>query len=205
MKLKFLLAAAAGLILSVSSVANAGIIDIDFIIGGNTYTEPWSVTNNSTDGLELESFVLDLRQLSTYCFDIDSSSGCDTTGGQAFTPNSGVIATDYVNYTLTNEAGGIDFLDFLQINFNDFGFGETFSWLIDVDSLSTPTVSGNDLIGSAVNVRMSDGNVYYGNLVAVDGNSGASRFEISQVPEPSTLAILALGIMGFAARRFKKQ
>lgn len=215
MKLKFLHSAAAGLMLSVSSLANAGIIDIDFTVDGNTFTQPWSVTNNSTDGVLLESFVFDLRPLSTYCYDINDGLGCrgNSNIGIEFSPASGALATGYVNSTVTNEAGGLDFYDFLQINFNDFGFGETFSWSLDVDSLSNAGVYGNELIGSAVYAKMSDGKVYYGNLEAIPGNSDASRFVISQVsdklpndvPEPSTLAIFALGIIGLAARRFLKK
>lgn len=57
---------------------------------------------------------------------------------------------------------------------------------------------------------MSDGNTYFGSLEAIAGNSDASRFVISSVvstdvPEPTTLAIFALGIMGLGARRIKNK
>jgi hypothetical protein len=217
MKLKFLQAAVAGLILSVSSIANAGIIDIDFTIDGDTYSDPWTISNNSTDGVLLESFVFDLRPIATYCYDTGLVSGCRGSTGPNFSPVSGDIETGFINAIVTNEVGGLDFNDFLQINFFDFGFGDTFSWSLDVDSSASVSVYGNELIGSTVYAQMSDGNVYYGNLETIAGNSDASRFVISHVsdkqlkdiihdvPEPSTLAIFALGIMGLATRRFKKQ
>ncbi len=36
-------------------------------------------------------------------------------------------------------------------------------------------------------------------------NGGQQLWSVAQVPEPSTLAILAFGLMGLASRRFKKQ
>lgn len=208
MKFKFLQTAIAGLMLSVSSAASAGVIDIDFIVDGNTFSQPWSVSNNSTDNVLLESFVFDLRPLSTYCYDIDSSD-CNSSAGVAFTPDSGSAATGFVNATVTNEPGGLNYYDFLQINFSDFGQGETFSWDIDVDSTNHVSVYGNELIGSTAYAQMSDGNTYFGSLEAIVGNSDASRFVISSViatdvPEPTTLAIFALGLMGLASRRVKK-
>jgi len=211
MKLNLLQAVAAGMIMFACSNAQAGIIDIDFTVDGDTYTAPWKITNNSTDGILLESFVFDLRPLTTYCYDIDDFD-CRPSASTPFSTYSGGAATGFVDASVTNIAGGPDYYDFLQINFSDFGFGETFSWLLDVDSMANATVYGNELIGSMAYAQMSDGKVYYGSLEAIPGNSDASRFVISSVsdqdlgdivtdiPEPSTLAILSLGLMGLVRR-----
>ena len=209
MKFKFLQAAVTGLALSVSSVASAGVIDIDFLVDGDTYTQPWAISNNSTDGVLLESFVFDLRPLNTYCYDI-SRNDCNSSYGVNFQSVSGSGATGFLAANVTDEPGGPNNKDFLQINFNDFGQGETFTWDIDVDSTANSTVYGNELIGSTAYAQMSDGNTYFGSLEAIAGNSDASRFVISSVvstdvPEPTTLAIFALGIMGLGARRIKNK
>jgi hypothetical protein len=47
---------------------------------------------------------------------------------------------------------------------------------------------------------------YLAGIVVIKDNDGAQAWgTTSQVPEPSTLAIFALGLMGLASRRFKKQ
>ncbi|NVK55708.1 MAG: PEP-CTERM sorting domain-containing protein [Alteromonadaceae bacterium] len=207
----------AGIALAVSGFSHAAIIDIGFTIDGDTFSQPWSVSNNSEDGILLESFVFDLRPLATYCYDTGSVAGCSGSTGPDFSPLSGNIDTGFTTANITNQAGGLDFNDFLQINFSDFGFGEVFSWELDVDSVATPTVYGNELIGSQVYAQMSDGNVYYGQLESVDGNSDAASFVISavsdssiedlvnEVPEPSTLALFALSVIGVRvfARKLK--
>ena len=207
MKFKLLYTLIAGLMLSISSYSNASLIDVDFTVDGDTWLKPWSITNNSTNGVEIDKFIFDLRPLMTYCFDI-SGTDCNQSSGTMFTPDSGTAATGYDSYLLSDEPGGLANHDFLEINFDDFGLGETFQWLIDVDALSGSTVYGNELIGSDAWVYMSDGNAYFGNLVAVAGNSDASTFEISEtyriaVSEPDTLLILGLGLMAFGARRLR--
>ena len=204
---KLLYTLTAGILLLVTSLANAASIDIDFTVDGDTYTQPWSITNNSTNGILLESFVFDLRPLLTYCYDLDSSD-CNSSAGTLFSANSGATSTGYVNSVVSNEPGGVDFNDVLEMNFNDFGEGETFSWLIDVDSLNDFSVFGNELIGSTAYATMSNGRVYFGTLEGIIGNDDASRFVISDsynvsVSEPATLVLFGLGLMAFGARRLR--
>ncbi len=49
------------------------------------------------------------------------------------------------------------------------------------------------------------GHVTVDNIVVTNGILGSTPAAITSVPEPSTLAIFALGIFGLASRRFKKQ
>ena len=204
--------------LSLSLNAKAALIDIDFTIDGNTYTEPFTVINNSSAGLDILSFALDLRPnaSNSLCFD-EVANSCHRTTGRDFA----VVGSDDVgfsSYSVLDAVGGINTPDFLLVNFDidSFSPGEQFSWAIDVDgAASSGTVLGNELIGSLFFVEMSDGLTYQGAIEGIAGNSDAGQLVISgrslvtidnainAVPEPSS--ILLFGGLLVALSRFRRK
>jgi len=217
MKFKFLNSAIAGLILSATclvNVANAGLI-VDFAVEENI---GWNSTGwyNATGGY----FTQDTGPL--------------TEGGRSTHANNSTLTHADVSegaYTLQE---GTYSISFAAGNFNNWVF-PTMDILFagmntsEATASSTPTVgsghwelwsftwdvdAGNANIGNMLSFSArttSSGNVSFdgvgamsdlGNGFLVDYSNGAAS---TAVPEPSTLAIFALGIMGLAARRFKKQ
>ena len=190
---KFLKMAVAGLVLFVSGFANAGII---------TYTDRLDFQNNTGSLLSFEGF--------NNAFDTDITvnaaggySGFWTVQPSEGTHNLALIETSAVTFTfgtavyafgfdaIEMNLGSIDYLDSagnsiadaLLLNIGSQFFGVVSDTLISSFTLGT----GSD----------SSGGVYF-----VDALETRT---VTDVPEPSTLAILGLGLMGLAARRFKKQ
>lgn len=195
---------------SVSMAASATPI-LGFIIDGDTYTQGFSINNSSDGGEFVTRFQLDISATGT-CFDTvttpgDNVSPCGFTnsGAVPFTPQGGTGTTTGL-VGLPVIADGATLLDLF---FTDFNPGEIFSWAIDVDfNNGSSTVFGNQLIGALATIDFSDGQRLLGVLSAVPGNADASQFVVtgitstpSDIPTPSTLALLGLCIAGLAFRR----
>lgn len=201
------------ILISLSFNAKAALIDIDFIIDGNTYDEAFIVENNSSVGLDIVQFALDLRPNAGnfLCFD-EVGSTCHNSGGLDFTTVAG-DDVGYLSYDVFDAAGGIDEDDFLIVSFNGFESGESFGWKIDIDDQPDGSVFGNDLIGALFLVEMSDGITYQGSLEAVSGNSDAAQLVITgtssttiggavtPVPEPKFLFAFGAALILMCARR----
>lgn len=166
----------AGLVLSVSGFANAGIIayDFEFQLNGGTY-----LTGSFTaEDLNLDNIIIDdeLIGLSFY----NASFSLDN-----YVFNAAI--SDNFNFDINaNEflLGGDSFEGNGQRwNFGATGFGFT--------------------AGSACAGLVLDGS--FQGCDAVPATNIFQVVSVASVPEPSTLAIFALGIMGLASRRFKKQ
>lgn len=221
MKLKILQAAVACLILSVCNIANAGLINygqfttdttqnLDWLditsTTGMSYDEVTLALNSSLGGwryatqAEFNSLVLSImpdtnhidpnsNYTCTNCFD-EYANFIELIGGNV--SNGSVPEFQLLGNVLLDSpdifvAAGITHSTavarFTGQNFDGFGLGNSVS--IDRPNLITHGWSQPD------NAAQSDISTF---LVRA-----------TQVPEPSTLAIFALGIMGLAARRFKKQ
>ena len=174
-----------------------------FVISGDTFNAPFSITNQSTMGETVTGFGLTL--VTPYGFDtVNGGFGIDS--ANAFSPSGGTgVTTGYTGPgSFADGAGSIAF------TFNDFGVGETFSWLIDVDQGQiAATVFGNELIGAAAYADFSNGLRGSGFLVAVAGDPSASQFVITTIaptpgiPEPASWAMMiaGFGLVGAAQRR----
>ena len=172
---------------------------LSFLIDGNTFTQPFSITNSSDAGELVTRFQLDISPPSMV---FDTAAGGPPGNGTAGVPFTPVGGTDGIT-GLVGPVVVADGTSLLDISFTDFDPTETFSWDIDVDGASgSPiTVNGDDLIGSLATVDFSNGQRLFGSLVAVPGNSDASTFTVTgvgtiAVPEPNTLALLVFGIAG---------
>jgi len=207
MNIKVLKAALAGLVLSVNGFANAGLIQLD---EGNLFSANhgggmgtgrgigFEVNNNfhmSELGIDLDVTSTAISAL--YEFEIFSSTDGHTSGS----------LLDSTNFNLTEGIGWVDFsfdFDFLSGNFYVINFSR-------VDDAA--------LVGIQTKYSWEPSSHFnYGHLSTVEGFEGATpnnsntlsahfriKTESASVPEPSTFVIFALGIMGLASRKFKKQ
>jgi hypothetical protein len=186
MSLKMLKAAVAGLVLSVSGFANAGLIDVKSITISNALGQPlqvseiiaWGTVSNS----DLALSSLGATAVATgYLTGFEGS--CYFAAADCVLDGSGPHSYWDSPYTIT--LGSISELSHFTI------FGRT-------------DVASRDLYN--VSFLNSDKDVLYTASVDARVNSiGRIDLPNTNVPEPSTLAIFALGIMGLASRRFKKQ
>ncbi|WP_299082314.1 PEP-CTERM sorting domain-containing protein [uncultured Paraglaciecola sp.] len=196
MSIKMLKAALAGLVLSVSSFANAGLITFNFNGADNDLASVIKTVNGVT--LTASSFSPD--SLST----ADADGLCISGGGEiasfcgslndlTLTFSHAVKLISYeVGYLSTGNSGanilftqGLNFS--LQSNFVDE----------NTDNFTNQfNVVGNQSINVSASNLGGNGSLQFRQITIDDSVN---------VPEPSTLAIFALGLMGLASRRFKKQ
>ena len=182
---------------------------LSFFIDGNTFEQPFSITNTSDDGELVTRFQLDLSPIDL-CYDEgdDGTANCNTSLGVAFTPQGGTgAATGQSSHSVSAD------LNLLDITFTDFDAGETFSWDIDIDhdpGAGSATALGSDMIGALATIDFSDGQRLFGNLEAVPGNADAARFTVAgitvtPVPVNSSIALMLLGVAGIGFTRFSRK
>jgi hypothetical protein len=188
MKFKFLNAAILGLVLTVSSVANAGLIAID----------DWHLTSDSLGGLRQSTFdssvyfAITQQQgyLSTDTFSMISGFHWASTA-EAFAIFGSTRNGDFSNTRVYyNQGGWNGYID------ND-GNSNSYQFIYN-DTFSTGKYK------HAGNYEEHLSNTH-GNISARVAGLVLIKDPVTDVPEPSTLAIFALGMIGLASRRFKKQ
>jgi len=189
MNIKMLKAALAGLVLSVSGFANAGLINIDF----STLTQ--NTQHASFDGVQFSLIG-----------GVDSSGNPYVTDGAIHNSNNSWYPTSQIlQFSFAN------LLENIAFNVDNYGSGNGSFWTaFSADNVALETgsfSSGGGLFAlTATNVSYLQFNNNYANYSWNFGVLSFSASEVSRdVPEPSTLAIFALGIFGLASRRFKKQ
>jgi hypothetical protein len=192
MKFKFLSAALAGLFLTFSSVVDAAPVRYDFIggtrPGGSVITVTgYVVLGNGVTGSGVNAF----DSITDWSFDwnVAGSSFSRGFGDGALAGGSArVFSLDEnaqvasANFCVTVESGGCGLPSTIV--------GVPTSFLIIQESSATVFY----------NARVSGS----GSFADISSVGGTWTGPVA-VPEPSTLSIFALGIMGLALRRFKKQ
>jgi hypothetical protein len=198
MNIKMLKAAVAGLVLSVSGFANAGLITFN----------P-SGTSTVSQGTDL---FWDMLSDNTSTSSLGAVGGFNLTGHEDFHFNTST--SDMVN--IGTGTGGYLF------NLGEM-IGSSSNWSNIADYVGTTDYSGIMNLGDSGIFGLSfqlAGQTHYG-WVNISENSGTQSIlgwgyesiagqalaagVTTSVPEPSTLAIFALGIMGLASRKFKKK
>jgi hypothetical protein len=191
MNVKMLKAAFAGLVLSVSGVANAGLINFDYIGSGASNVD--SATTTLVSFSVLDNMLID--DLNVY---VELSGGYTGnndlwlshlgTQVQLFSsPGTDSFAVGNMESMFDDEASA------LPSGANKIGTFKAVDLLSSFDGLS---------LAGTWTLSIQDNTIYpgEGDQLVTWSISGTTI----PVPEPSTLAIFALGIMGLASRRFKK-
>ncbi len=193
MNIKMLKAAFAGLVLSVSSFANAGLITLDGSIDDGTEVDHWSFFVTTSGSFTFDVLAYEDAQNDFFANGVDN---------------------DYLDshiYLFVNDANGA----FIGSD-DDGGVGTDGSLSSeDLDSLMTFHLNVGTYLFAIGDYDLSESEARIG-LNADNAGSDVGRYRVSissaagvahvnRVPDPSTLAIFALGIMGLALRRFKKQ
>ncbi|MUG96098.1 hypothetical protein F7734_28655 [Scytonema sp. UIC 10036] len=171
-------------------------------INTSTYTaSSFKITNNSTTGEKINRVLIDLSSsiLPDLVFDPYGTVGDST--AKVFTVDS-EGGTGYVtyNYLKAHDNG----FDALEIIFNEFAPGKTFTFSIDVDPTSikgspapgpneSGSVSGLELLGTTVTVDFSDNTSYTGQTYRIPNSADGSQVTIQpDIPLKPTIEVLGL-------------
>jgi hypothetical protein len=180
MNIKILQTTLVSCVLAFSSLANAGLI--------TNFTDEYDV-NNWTQNLNSGSIGLSLAP-TEFTLISGNNSFADFSDFTIAAVDNGVVKFDW---SYTTEDWGQQFDPFGVI------FNGEYTQLSN--SASSGTYSWNVNAGDVFGFRSRTTDGIYGSSVTTISNFSAPAV----VPEPSTFAIFALGIMGLASRRIKKK
>jgi hypothetical protein len=173
------------------------------IPSSTTYTPgAFRIDNDSAGGQAITSARIDLSTaiLRDMVFDPDGTAGDPIGKPLTIDDGAGVVVTGH--RFLGGHNGGFDAL---EIDFAGFDPGESVSFSVDVDPTSingavapgpggTGSVSGLELSGSTVQVRMSDQSVLGGETFRIDGSATGSRAILrTTLPARPHVTVQAIG------------
>ncbi len=161
-------------------------------IGSSTWNlNSFVVSNDSGSGQTITRVLFDLgdTMLPDIVFDPFATAG--DLGGRDFTPGNGAGDVGITGHSFTGARDGG--FDVLEVNFNDFGAGESFSFAVDCDPTSilgvaspgpnnSGSVSGLELSGASVTVEFSDGSVFTNDLFRIPGSLDGAMTRVDAAP-----------------------
>ncbi len=205
MKLRTAISAAALALASQAALATPALF---FIIDGDTFFNPFSITNQSDAGERVTRFQLNIAPANMVFDTVDNGPPGNGTAGVPLTPRGGTEVTTGLVMPATVADGSA----VMDISFTGFDALESFVWDIDVDGASGQPVSvfGNNLIGSLATIDFSNGERLFGVLSAVANRAQASQFVVTgrgitpTLPEPGTLALAGLALLAVGAAQRKR-
>ena len=211
MKFKFLKAAFVGVILSVSGLADASLIQSDYLTLGDGLAVYDDATNLTWLDLSLtRGLSYDQATNQHVGFAHASDSNVNTLLNNFF----GTINYNKYGYTPTGEIELAPLFTELFGNADDIDRGRTiFSYGYFIDDKDFYRLAGANTAGQVFGPDYfsnqdrwkENGHRRNGVFLVRTGEILIDDPNLTKVPEPSTLAIFALGVIGLASRRFKKQ
>ncbi|MFO0917248.1 MAG: leishmanolysin-related zinc metalloendopeptidase [Planctomycetaceae bacterium] len=148
-------------------------VGLQFQITGNTLTDPYSIVNTSSSGIDVTGFVININPSGNE-WDTDSSTGTPFAPVSPTQTTTGLFSVNGNTYPNSLPTGGVpDAQGILDLGFNSFNPGETFSWNIDADPIGgNDTVQGSELVGSTITVNFTGGLFLSGTLqpLGTDGS-----------------------------------
>ncbi|NBD17757.1 MAG: hypothetical protein GVY04_16970, partial [Cyanobacteria bacterium] len=180
------------------------------LITGSTFTKgSFQITNNSTTGELISKITIDLTTALFQDLVFDPFKVAGDSGGRDVTIESDANSVYSSHQYFSERDGGYDIL---ELSFNDFGFGEFFSFAVDTDPTSikwttapgpgdSGSISGLELVGATVTVEYSDGTAEIGQVYRIPESDTASQVVITSISPDSSLTptLEVLGISSAAA------
>lgn len=208
MNWKMLKTAFIGFVLSLSTAANAGLISTLYNSnnGGDAGGAVYFDVNVGTANLSITGFDINAGSTSYFDdFEVWLLSGLTSQGNETFLAWN-KVATGSGTGAGENFATTVSLSNAFTLNANSlYGFalvaGSNFSHEYTNGDGSNQIYANADIalsFGSATNSPFTGG-VFQPRVW-----NGAIHYNVSQVPEPTTLMIFALGVLGLASRRAKK-
>ena len=222
MNIKMLKAALAGLVLSVSSLANAGVITFNSVDNGwyavngnhstsNTNTWTGCSTGNSSCTNSFYNFELGNLLNGTA---ISSAYIKFFSNGTYYSEDSSELVQLWDVTTIPGQGSSTAVYNDLMsgVLYGSTEVPGSFNTSMPEFNITLNSASYNNLINGGffslgahlANISSSEQKIWWGSG-ALPAAQLFIEYEKVAVPEPSTLAIFALGIMGLASRRFKKK
>jgi hypothetical protein len=197
MKNKFLKMTFAGLVLGVSSFAHVVLVlqadltvENTITISATSGTSLADVSGNSSIGFYLADFFDSTYSL-IYTLQSGNLSSANNTSDNSPQLWSDIDSIGLNVWEFTGDAG-------MTFTAGELAFSGQASWIVDTASYLSALNGAQG--GNVYAPADSDDLIANATLI---GTWDIIRAE--EVPEPSTLAIFALGLMGLASRRFKKK